>query len=379
MTMSTLHARAGVGLAQPRARLPSVPRQIARFCPSVRPAVAALAARDTRVADLAVSFPALLVAIALPRLYVDPRPVIAGVMAGASLAELAASARVPLWTRKLPPETFTSCLPRLPDGDMFRRQIANHLPKSARLFPVWLNAVAMGAEAGTEAFAVWVARENVRDPRCVDLHALRLLGLWSWYSAADRAGKHPRVRTPFVPSMKYHAASSAAYEWQQDIELHLNLGHSTIDALWHRPGEVRGYTFVPIRSAAEIAEEAAAMDNCLRSYGANVAHDWFRLWSVRRDGVRVATMSVRRHRSIVRVEDITGLRNADIGQELWNIAQEWASTHAEPMTDAKIKGWNETPFTQSAWTDMWKPYWLAKRRIPAWLPLVASRDALGNL
>jgi hypothetical protein len=40
---------------------------------------------------------------------------------------------------------------------------------------------------------------------------------------------------------------------------------------------------------------------------------------------------------------------------------------------------NDSPLSRAIWTELWKPYWLAKRRIPSWLPLVPTRDTLSDL
>ena len=34
------------------------------------------------------------------------------------------------------------------------------------------------------------------------------------------------------------------------------------------------------------------------------------------------------------------------------------------------------PLDRATWQQLWKPYWLAKRKIPGWLPLAPSMDAL---
>jgi len=62
----------------------------------VQARVRAVAARHTRLADLAVSFPSLLFALALPRPDIDPGPAIARVIDGRPLREVAAAARLPV-------------------------------------------------------------------------------------------------------------------------------------------------------------------------------------------------------------------------------------------------------------------------------------------
>src|SRR5436305_646250 len=111
------------------ARPAGLHRQLQRFHPRFRDAVGLLAMRHSRIADLALSFPALLFALAVPRRGFDPAPVLARVIDGQTLVELAAAAGVPMWLRKLPPETFAKPSGYLPAGELFRRQIANPLPR----------------------------------------------------------------------------------------------------------------------------------------------------------------------------------------------------------------------------------------------------------
>jgi len=176
-------------------------RQLRRFHPRLQGAVRLLATRHMRVGDLAASFPALLFALAVPRPGFDPAPALARVTAGFSLAEVAAAADVPMWLRKLPPEAFTRSIGRLPDGPLFRRQIANHLP-SRKLAPAWLQAVADTAEFAHEPAAVWIARELVREPRCVKPDRLRLIGLWAWFSGQPETFGHTLIDKPWTPDLR---------------------------------------------------------------------------------------------------------------------------------------------------------------------------------
>src|SRR6185436_7774602 len=156
-------------------------RRLRRFHPHFQGTVRALAMRHSRIGDLAASFPALLFALAVPRLGLDPAPALARVIDGVALAE-AAAADLPLWLRKLSPESFAHPIARLPDGERFRRQIANHLPRSPKLAPTWLQAVADVAELAHEPAAVWIARELNREPYRAKPLRLRLISLWAWFS-----------------------------------------------------------------------------------------------------------------------------------------------------------------------------------------------------
>lgn len=142
-----------------------------------------------------------------------------------------------------------------------------------------------------------------------------------------------------------------------------------------------GYDFQPLNSIPIIAEEAAAMRNCLRTYGYNLAHNRSRLWSARRDGERVATLRLgcRFRDPLLNIVDLRGPRNADVPRELSWAARQWL--HAQDLSQIKMeqRDWGTAPLDRTTWLSLWRTYWLAKRRIPEWLPVAPSRDALAAL
>ena len=356
-------------------------RRLRRFHPRFQGTVRALAMRHSRIADLAASFPALLFALAVPRPGLDPAPALARVIDGVALAEAAATADLPLWTRKLPSEAFARPIARLPDGELFRRQIANHLPRSPKLAPTWLQTVADVAELAHEPAAVWIARELVREPRRVKPARLRLISLWAWFSSQPATFGHELIERRWTPDMRIGAALEAADDWRMMIALHVNLGPQPISDMWLQAGRVAGYDFWPLTSTAAIAEEAKAMKNCLNTYGYNLAHNRSRLWSVRRDGERMATLKVAcRYRDpLPNIFELEGAGNTDAPREVWWAARQWLHMHDLSRIDMDRRKWGTAPLDRATWLSLWRPYWLAKRRIPDWLPLAPSRGALDTL
>ena len=73
----------------------------------------------------------------------------------------------------------------------------------------------------------------------------------------------------------------AATAWQTAVGLYLELGDETISDLWIQPGTVDGYEFVPLRSFAEVSEEARTMRNCVHSHGYSLERDPFILKHIR--------------------------------------------------------------------------------------------------
>lgn len=356
-------------------------RQLRRYHPHVQGKVRALAMRHTRLADLAASFPALLFALAVPRAGIASARARACVIDGRSLSDAAAAAGIPLWLRRLPPEAFTAPITGLPDDELFRRQIANHLPPSPKLAPIWLKSVAAVAELAHGPAAVWIARELVRAPPRTDPARLRLVGLWAWFSTQPATLGHALIDRRWTPSMQIGSALAAADAWSTMIALHVSLGSEKIADMWLQPGRADGYDFIPLNSTTDISEEAEAMQNCLRTYGPNLAHNRSRLWSVRRSGQRVATLRVaaRFEGPLPGIAELTGIRNAEMPREVWWAARQWLHSHDLLRMEIEQRRWGTAPLDRPTWRAIWRPYWLARRQIPEWLPLAPSRKALNAL
>ena len=69
----------------------------------MRPAVFAVARRHIRLAELSLSFPALLAALTWPRAALDRGRIMEMVIDGLPLPDVAEAAQVPLWLRRMPP------------------------------------------------------------------------------------------------------------------------------------------------------------------------------------------------------------------------------------------------------------------------------------
>jgi hypothetical protein len=360
-----------------------VERRLARYHANVRPRVQALARRHPRLADLAASFPALLFALAAPRKGFQPESVIQHAIEGAPLKMLASLAAVPFWLRKLPPEAFTRPLPALPDDDLFRRQAPNFLPRSFRTASRWMEAVAEAVEWGNEPISRWIAREaGPWGGEAIPLMELRLICLWAWYCGQPGTNAHARCAAVWQSTMRFETARDAAAKWLSRVELYLHLGEAPVEDMWLEAGNLAGYAFVPLRSAADIEAEARAMDNCAASFGDAVASGRARLWSMRRDGGRVATIEIgaRYGEPLLHIRQMRRAKNSACSNDEWWAARQWLNQHdLAHLVLRQATGRNVTAFSRSSWGSFWRPYWLAKRRIPHWLPLAPSTQALAAL
>jgi hypothetical protein len=373
MTANPVSLRASAG--GPRHVL--IERRLRRYAPAAQARVRALAYRHPRLADLALSFPPLLLALALPRPGADPEPAIARAIDGSPLGEVAAAAGVPRWLRRLPVDGLTRPIPPLPAGELFGRQIVNHVPHSPRLTAGWLDMVADAAQWGTEPLAVWIAREIERDAKVLKTNKLRLLSLWAWFSQRPEADARLLMEAPWRSEMQFEAAIGAAQAWLDRLTLELSLGGEQLPDVWLSPGSFDGYDFVPLDSAERIVEEAAEMENCIRTYGRDLADDYCRLWSIRKDGQRIANLEIVRHdgRPLAYVGDLKAARNENAPIEIWWLATRWLHQHDLPSIRHEPRPREAAKPDTAAWRRLWRPYWLAQRRFPSWLPLGPSWDA----
>jgi hypothetical protein len=363
-------------------RLPTPDRMLARFDARHRPVVTALARTHPRLADLAVSFPGLLFSLACPRAGVDVRPAVAAAIAGASLSHVAALAGVPMWLRPLDPEMFVARLPALPDDPFLRRRIANHLPTCPADAEGWFHRVGAAARWGEADFVVWTARESLpaapgprkRSRRFrADAGAwlIRRMAVWAFFSKRPETVAHAHVDRPWHADMRWRAAEDACASFRSSLIIALELGDTSLEDMWFDAGHVDGYDFVPLLSAREISAEAIAMEHCLRGYGDEIGVGTSRIWSVRQGGTRVATVElcVTWYNPIVRVGQACGPRNGRPGAAVIDAIASWAARHGalrRPWTEASPR---LVVRDTRQWRALFRPYWLARRRIPDWLPL----------
>lgn len=372
--------------AREHARQRNIEKQLERFPRKLRMPVYALASRHPRLAELSESFPALLVALAWPRAGVDTRALINAVVLGAPLKSIAKFAGVPLWMRRVEAEMMIAPLPALPDSPFVRHRIVNHLPQRVKHAAQWFEFVSTAALWVDDNFAVWCAANakprtfRRRGRRYSDVAGLHLLCLWAWYSQRPGTLGFESMKTRWNPEMQAEAAFDAIYDWRDDLELLIEMGPFVVEDLWHVPATVHGYEFVPLRTAGDMREEAHSQRNCLRSYGDCVANGNSQLWGIRRHGARVATLEVSRvgDDPYASIRQVWSAQNEPASRDVWLAAHAWIASQPEHEF-AGASTWRRPWQMGASWRALWKPYWLAKQRVPTWLPLVPKSNSLYDL
>lgn len=354
---------------------------MARFHGRRRPAVRRLALRSARLADLALTFPAALHALASGHATPKRREQAIGLIeAGAQLRDVAAALDLPLWLRRLPPEAFATKLGAIPRSDIFARRIANHLPTASDNSAFWLKSVLFGAEAADEGFALWLAQQSVfiepGDPE-------RLFGLIAAYATIS-TGPPSRAKSlivvPWRPEMAIDTAVCAAKSWLNRMRLVLQLGEGVLTDPWLAPGAAQGYDFVPLLDDTAILAESHAMQNCADQYADRLARDKCRLFSIRRRGARMATLEIGPHpreAGVLAISQLKARHNLPATAEVWQAAHTWLGGQRN-LKRATIGPAPDRPLDGATWARLMASYRSQKNGAP-WLPEEASKDTFQHI
>lgn len=361
-------------------RKTALKKQLARFPRGNRKVIEAAALRHPALADLALTFPGLLFVIAVAHAQYDSSLLARMVIQGRSLKEVARSAGLPLWLKKLPPEAFSKHFGILPSHEFFGRQVANFLPKVCKDAGAWLECVAFAASMGTEAFAVWVARKLSADPKCLNAGLLARLSLWAWHSENQSALAGDYLDQRWHPAIDLKAADEAAEDWLTSLSLVLYLGDGAV-ARWLTRSHFGGFEFIPLLTARDVHAESVAMRNCLRGFGYDLASDTHQLISVRQDGKRIATFSLS-GRSGLLFASVVELKARDNNWPSRDVAlavQGWIRSFSLAELVRPEPKENDPMIKRDVWLSLWRHYWLAKRKQVKWLPMAVTDSAFSDL
>lgn len=355
---------------------------VRRFAEPHRDAVRVQTAGNPRMMDLAVVFPAALVAIVSDFNGADAsRKAIAQVEAGAALREVVRTLGLPMWLRRLPPEAFVKPLRHAPASEVFARRISTRTPASRTEAEGWLDSVIYGADTVSEDFAIWIARQPVHDGPAPEQPLIRMLAAYAWFSGQPGHPAHGLIATRWRADLSLETAICAAKAWMNRLRLVLTLEREPLGDGWLRPGEARGYRFVPLLSADDVLEEARGMHNCVDQYGRRLAEDRCRLFGIRLPGgQRVATVEIGQHHresGFLTINQLKGRHNLPASSTVWQATLAWLADQATiarlPVTVPASRA-----VDKSLWISLMAPYWRTMGSRVA-LPRVLTTPAFERL
>ena len=352
-----------------------------RFAPAARREIRRLIRSSARIADLAEVFPGTLYALATRRGPPAQRlQALSLVEQGAPLKAVARALDLPLWLKKLGPEAFSGELPGLPLSETFARRIAARMPAEGEDAGFWLASIAFAHEAAGEDFAIWLAEQRLfnegGDPR----RLFGVLAAYAWFSGAILTRGHGLIVVPWRPEIAFDTAICAAKSWLNRVRLIMQLGPGVITDAWLQEGSFNGANVVPLIEARDILEEAQAMQNCADQYADRVARDKCRLFSIRRNDHRLATMEIGPHpreTGVLAIVQLKARHNMPAPVDVWQAAHAWLATQNGLKRLPQMLS-PERPLDANVWRELMEPYRRHAGGAP-WLGDIASQSSMAVL
>ena len=356
-------------------------RTVMRFAAPVRREIRRLIRSSPRVGDLCETFPGLLYALALRHGPASARlSALSAIESGAPLKSVARILGIPMWLRKLPPEAFGILSADLPQSPAFSRQIAHRLPRDPKESKAWLKAVQFAAGACGDDFAVWLAGQPIYETDFDPHRSLSVLAAYAWFSGKPQTRAAKLIVVPWRSEISLDTAMCAAKSWFNRVRLVLQMPEGAVTDPWLRPGIALGYTFEPLISSHAILDEAQAMHNCADQYAERLVREKCRLFSVRRNGLRIATLEIGPHGregGVLAINQLKARHNMAVSGDVWQAAYSWMSGQSGlkrlPPIATPERSWD-----QPAWWAILAPYRNAHGGAP-WFDPVASHLAFAGL
>lgn len=345
-------------------------KRLAQFASPFDELIGGLTAAAPQAEDLADSFPALL--FALVSGYGTPSRREAAfntILDGGSLKNAAEQLALPLWLRRLPSQSFVRPLPALSNDPQFAVRIANYVPEAAEGAREWLEDVAFASVISDQSFALWVARQAHTVPASRRGIVFLMIAAWHWHASQPDTLGYRLIEQTWSPKMGLRRAREEMIKWRRRADLACLIGDG-IESSWLKPGEANGYSFVALTTLEDFLAESREMHNCLDQYADRLGSGLVRVFSIRREGRRVANVEVgpmsrdRRRPAIVQLKAARNRR-------------------APQAVRAAVEAW----FDQQSLSRLtWRPGPVRRRnsdqaRMQFWLPFLAAlprdqRDAL---
>ena len=297
--------------------------------------LAASAAISDRVAQLSETFPMAFLALASgcgPA--AARREALQRVLDGQPLAAVGAALGLPFCFRRIPPEGCCRLAAPFRWSAEASCLLAPHIPAEPRAAQPWLSGITFAARACHQPFAIWAARQSVLlQPHGLRPQAILALAVFAWH--ADRSGFEAADLgcAGWSPEINVATAASRAAMWLRHLKLHADLGPAGLADGWLPECEIAGYRIVPLTTPRALIEEASNMNHCAEIYSGALVANACRLFSLRWNGRRLATIEVRpdvRGRGMV-IAQMKGPSNGDCPLDIWQAATRWIESAGRDM------------------------------------------------
>ena len=207
--------------------------------------------------------------------------------------------------------------------------IISLMPDSLPRMRVWLRAVYGAHRRAGSDFAEWAARHASQIPYESEneLHSF-LNDTADWVRSSHGNDGHQLVVRPFKPTMSLRTVTKLSAEWHEAVASNLTGPQHTFPAPWFPAAKVNGVEIIPIDNSADLYREGASMHHCVGTYAEEVRAGRYYVYSICRDGERLATAGLILIGDRVRLHEIRGPCNAAVPKQITAIVQRWLGAQA---------------------------------------------------
>jgi hypothetical protein len=256
---------------------------------------------------------------------------IALVERGARLRQVAAVMQVPMVMRRIKPGAAHF------GKDWHKAEwIISCMPDSLPRMRTWLGAVSYAGNKAGSQFAEWAAKHALELP--VSGIATFLENTADWVRASKGDDGHQFIVRPFSPNMSLRTVTKLSAEWHEAVACRLDGPEHAFPPPWTPATKVDGLDIVPIDNSADLYREGKAMHHCVGSYVHNVIEGKCYVYSIRRDGERMATVALSRKQGQPVLQQIRGPCNVEAPGEIKVAVRRWLRSNSQKARD-QYKAW----------------------------------------
>ena len=255
---------------------------------------------------------------------------------GARLRDVAAALGIPLALRHLKPgvaHLVSDVLNQHPE-------LLQWVPKTTPAARIWLLSVDFAHRRAGVDYARWVARHLSEIPGRLNQVAHVVSDLSDWVRANAAGGGAQFVTRAFRPAMGFKAAIKASHDWHEAVASHMDGADGlALPPPWFPAAKQGAFEIIPVTTAADLYREGHVMHHCVATYADCVRGGASYVFSVRREGKGVATISLVRDGGRILIDQVRGLCNAAPPKAVMAAVRQWLRT--QPAMAAIIQRQHE--------------------------------------
>jgi hypothetical protein len=328
-----------IGITLQEAADPDAVRVARRFAFHYRECIYRAGAKSRRALQLAEAFPALALAVYCPNTYWYRKTQEAAdlVERGARLRDVAALMQIPMALRRVKPGA--AHLVVCPEWPLDPRWInpewiIPYLPDSLPRMRVWLRAIYHAHMRAGSDFAEWTARHASQIPYGSKNELSALLDdAADWVRANHGNDGHQFVVRPFKPTMSLRTVMTLSAEWHETVASNLTGPQHTFPEPWFPAATINGVEIIPIDNSADLYREGVFMHHCIGTYADKVLDGRYCVYSIRRNGERVASAGLVLQGARAELDQLRGPYNARAPKQITATVERWVRTQAPRGTE----------------------------------------------